>query len=221
MNTVATSLGVPRTSPEQAVRRLVEAERGTRELAERRLSTLDAAGRLGFLFGTGVARTFLEEYYRRGNSHPTPTDAVRTLARMSAGVVVRGPRARRLLAPEQFALELDEVRWPSRPYTLILAATIQDVGLGFRPFYRVTQGDGRLQLLGLHGSPSRILVRLPRAFRGRPLGADCAVDALVERATLHASTADVVRFFVDGDLHESRSPLDLTTGPEVRLAWAR
>jgi len=64
INVLANNLGIKGT-PEQVLYRLVEAHSAGIELPTRRLSTLLVEGTYGFLFGNGVATTFLKEYYKR------------------------------------------------------------------------------------------------------------------------------------------------------------
>lgn len=113
-----------------------------------------------------------------------------------------------------------EAAWPAQPYLGVLAGTVDAVGLGFHPFHllRGRPGTG-FHLLGLHGPARRVVARLPRAWAGRPLGDDCALDALVEEARLSLASGEDVRWFADGDLGRSRGVAIVTRGPEVTFVW--
>src|SRR4029077_4419067 len=96
MNTVANSVGVGHGRPEGLLARLVreDAKRGAVELENVERYVMRVAPRqggkndFGFLFGTGVMRGFLAEYYRGGQ--PSPLAALTTLARAVGSALVGG-----------------------------------------------------------------------------------------------------------------------------------
>ncbi len=217
MNTVADALGVPRLAPDVLLRRLVRAARDGEALSFHERATIDVAGRLGFLFGTGVFRSFLDEYYAAGPD-PSPGTAARTLARIAGSIVVRGPLAARLVARESLELDVDGTPWGSGPYLTVAAGTVDQVGLGFRPFCRAFERADAFHLLALGASATQALRMLPRIHRGRPLPAGLAADALVRDATIRPTQPGAaVRAMVDGDLIEVNGPLRLRVGPRVRV----
>jgi hypothetical protein len=55
-----------------------------------------------------------------------------------------------------------------------------------------------------------------RIFRGEPMQPGHAHDALVSGVTLRASRYPL-KYMVDGDLYETRSPLEISIGPTVRI----
>jgi diacylglycerol kinase (ATP) len=220
MNTVANALGVPRLAPEFLARRLREAAEGVGTLAVRERATIDVGGRLAFLFGTGVFRNFLDEYYAAG-SDPSPLTAATTLTRIASSIVARGPLAARLVARESLAVHADGVPWGSGPYLTVAAGTVDQVGLGFRPFFRAFERADAFHLLALGASATQTLRVLPRIHRGHPLPPALATDALVREAELRAAHPDAtIRAMVDGDLFEVRGVLRLRVGPRVRIVEA-
>ncbi len=221
MNTIANGIGVPRAKPEKLLRDLVRRHSRGEALDSRRgvaLRTVaeDGMGRLGFLFGMGLGYGFLEEYYRRGDPHPTPADAAKTLAHLSASIVSRGETAKRVATPVPVRITGDGRTWEDRTYLTVLAGTVPEIGLGFRPFFMMEEGVEAFHLVGVHGAPPLVVARLPKTRAGKPMGDDCAEDALLSRATFECPEG-TVRYFLDGDLHQAEGCLAVEVGPRIRF----
>jgi len=214
MNTVANGLGVARLSPDALLRDLAHAARDGRPLQTRDRATMDIGGRLGFLFGTGIFRAFLDEYYVAGD--PTPITATTTLARIASSVAMQGTLAKRLGAQIAIGVEADGVDWGAGPYLTVAAGRLDQVGLGFRPFHRAFERSDAFHLLGLRTTAVDTLRILPRFHRGDVLLAQHGQEDLV-RDVLLTPMDDQVRYMVDGDLLETRGPLRLRAGPRVRI----
>ncbi len=210
MNTVANAVGVPRQAPEQLVSAILE-ERG-RYFTRR---TLRIGPELGFLFGTGAVHGFLAEYYRNGQ--PTPLDAAETLLRGAASAAVGGRTVRRMCKPFRGHVSFDDgTRWAERDYLAIAGGAVDQIGLGFRPFYRCQERPDGFHLLGIHASPMGFVRVLPRVFRGVGMGERFTYEAVVDAATLHGEGGEV-SYMIDGDLRVSRGPLRISLGPLVRI----
>jgi hypothetical protein len=217
MNTVANALEVARLPAEALARKVLDAADSGAPLAVRERATIDVGGRLAFLFGTGVFRNFLDEYYAAGPD-PSPLTAATTLARIASSIVARGPLAARLVARESLDVCADDASWGRGPFLTVAAGTVDQVGLGFRPFHRAFERADAFHLLALGATASQTLRVLPRIHRGRPLPPSLAIDALVREAVLSAETPDApIRAMVDGDLLEVRGGLRLRVGPRVRI----
>jgi diacylglycerol kinase (ATP) len=224
MNTVANSVGVRHGRPEGLLSRLIRAyaHRDNQPLVdvERHVMRISstrprAAPQYGFLFGTGVMHGFLAEYYRTGE--PTPATAVRTLALGIGSALIGGNTIRRMAEPFHGAVELDDgSRWPERDYLTVAAGTIAHVGLSFKPFRRFDECTGAFHALGVHASAMALVKELPRIHRGQAMRAGRAFEAVTSRMVLSGCDPHV-RYTIDGDLHESPSPLLVETGPRVRL----
>jgi len=219
MNTIANSVGLPRLRPAELLSRLVaRSERGEPFETATRV-TMRMAGRLGFLFGMGLSQGYLEEYYRHGKRNPTPITAARTLAQIAASIVIRGETAKRVTRPVPLEMVVDGEPWPLRNYLTLMAGTVDQVGLGFRPLGRAGLGTQGFHVVAIHGSAVEVLARLYRPWIGRPLG-EAAAREVVARSMVMTCPDGVVRFFLDGDLHEAPSPLEVGIGPRVHLVWA-
>lgn len=221
MNTVSTSVGVPRRSPEKLLASFL-----TRAATGGIRTTTRTAARigphLGFLFGVGAVHGFLAEYYRDGD--PNALTAGRTLWRAAAGALSQrigaADATARVAAPFCGSVQFREgPGWEEREYLAITGGTIEDMGLGFRPFHEARALPGSFQLLGIHGSPSALAAALPRLWRGKPLGGRASYDTLTAFAKIVPAQAGAFGYMVDGDLYEHEGPLTLSAGPEVRFAY--
>jgi hypothetical protein len=61
---------------------------------------------------------------------------------------------------------------------------------------------------------------LPRIHRAEPMRPGRADDAVASRAVVRSSDG-VMRYMIDGDLHETPGDLEVSIGPRVRLVVVR
>ncbi len=173
----------------------------------------------GFLFGTGVVHGFLAEYYRDG--HPSPFVAVKTLAHGIGSALVRGQTIGRMARPFRGSVALDHGEyWEERDFLTVAAGTISHIGLQFKPFHRFRDRRGCFHMLGIHASPISLVRELPRVHRGQAMRPGKAFEALSSRAVVRSATGKV-DYVIDGDLHEARAEVEITTGPRVKLVVLR
>lgn len=234
MNTIANSIDVPQGRPDRLLEQLVQAyrarasaplrevERDTlclhtrdaRPSASMRPGTPALSTRYGFLFGAGVVYGFLAEYY---STTRTPALAAVTLLRAAGSTLVSGPMIRRVAAPFRGSVLIDgETLWEERDYLAVAGGTIEQIGLGFKPFYRSSERPGSFHLLGIHASPLGFLRQLGRVRQGRAMQPGHSYEALTRRVSLRTQHYPL-RYMVDGDLYESRHALEVSTGPRLRL----
>ena len=230
MNTVASSIGVRRGSPEDLLARVVahHAGRANPPLAtvERTLLRVAPVGvdhdnarvTFGFLFGTGVVQGFLAEYYA---GEPSTIGAVRTLARGIGSALVGGDMIRRMAKPFRGSATLQTeptgqlaVEWPERDYLAVAAGTVAHIGLQFAPFHRFDESANHrtFHALGIYATAAQFVGELPRVWRGVPMREGRAFDAVTARMVLRAGQRTgeelaPLRYTVDGDLHEAAAPL--------------
>jgi diacylglycerol kinase family enzyme len=230
MNTVANSVGVSHGKPEGVLGRLlrdyVHRANAPLENVERhvmRIGPRDAGSgqktHYGFLFGTGVVHGFLAEYYRGGE--PTPLVAAKTLARGIGSAFIRGEMIRRMARPFRGSVELEDgTRWGERDYLAVAAGTIAHIGLNFKPFRRYDEQPGVFHMLGIHASPVGFVKELPRIHRGEPMRPGKTYESLSRRAVVRSADG-VLRYMIDGDLHETQGELEVSIGPRVKLVVIR
>lgn len=219
MNTVANHIGIPHGKPEGLLDRLIRAyaERAVRPLVNVERHVMRMGTTYGFLFGTGAVYGFLAEYYRGGSGKPSPVIAARTLLNGVGSALVGGEVVSRIAAPFRGWVELDDgTSWEERDYFAVAGGTIDQIGLNFKPFYRWAEQPGTFHLLGIHTSAMGFVADLPRIWRAQPMREGKTYEATPTRARLHSHDG-TMRYMIDGDLHESKGPLDVTIGPRVKI----
>lgn len=215
MNTVANGCGTPRGDPVSLLSSLAPRVRSGRGLHTSRRSTIQIGDRMGFLFGTGVVEGFLHAYYADGA--PTPLSAAGVLARGVASAVVGGPLVRRIASPSRAAVDFaDGSHWPLQDYLTVAAGTVDQIGLGFRPFLRCDERPESFHLLGIYASVVDLARELPRIRLARPMRPGHALERVTDRATVRFESG-VARYMLDGELFESPGDVTLSAGPTVTI----
>lgn len=213
MNTVSHGLGI-RGTPSELLARVVEGYHQGEPfpIVERNLLCVDGRN-YGFLFGNGLVSNFLEAYYE--GSEPSPWKAARLVVQAVLSGLVKGRLMKRLLQPVEAEVTLDGRKWPARRYATIAAGTVNEIGLGFAPFYAAPRHPGWIHCLGFDCPAMAIVRELPRIRRGLPTRNPDIHDQLAR--TIRISASRPLAYQVDGDFHMGGQTLEITVGPRVRL----
>lgn len=199
---------------EDRLRRLSEALASGNELRFEQRDTLRVEGRCGFRFGVGLPVRFIEAIYASGNSGPATS--ARILARAFCSSLRAGPFARKLYAPMDLRVRLDDEEWPRIEIYGLVCATVAEAGLGLRPFRRATEQPGAFQALGLTAGPRKFALELPRLLFGLPARRDRLLEGVGEK--LELSGRAPLSWLLDGEIYSSRSgKLSVGIGPRVSL----
>lgn len=216
MNTVADSLRLPRGSKALLERLATRADQGPSSLRTVSRATMACEGRLAFLFGIGVIPTFLRAYYETGR--PSPVTASRVLARAMVESLTGGALFARLTSRTEFEARFDDgERWAHADALAFAAGTIDDIGLGFRPFHRAHETDTRMHCLRVDATSAEFVRELPRIRRARPMSEGRSTDRLATGVTL-VSRGEPFDYVMDGDIYRAESnELHVGLGPSVRF----
>lgn len=217
MNTISNGIGI-KGKPPRLLANLVEKYYTKQPFETTRRDMLkvtdDTGTRYGFIFGNGVVSNFLEAYYDTG--HPTPTTAAVLLGKALGGLPFGGRLAADLMRPFRAHLAFgDGDEWEERDYTSVLAATIDQIGLGFRPFIRCEERPGTFHLLALTAGPFEIARELPNIRMGRPISPERGLSKVTEEVTVRSDKP--ITYTIDGDMHTSEGPVTLANGPRVEI----
>lgn len=229
MNTIARSVGVV-GAPERLLAAWRRAPGPATERSTLHVHLEGADGPVeawGSLFGLGVTVGYLEAYYaaargpveRRvpGLAVPGPPRAAWVLGALIASTLVNGPMARRATAPWHGQVTLDGVARPDHPRLALLAGTVADLGIGFRPFAGVSDQPGAVGVIDIGSSAVGLLPDLARIYLGGPLRHPLNHRQGVVDADLQADTPFTT--MIDGDILEPTRRVRLRLGPTVR--WVR
>jgi diacylglycerol kinase (ATP) len=217
MNTVANALRSPSGSQTELLARLCSGSySGADEMTRRR--TLHVGDEYGFLFGTGAISGFLEEYYRK--RVPSPLHAAKTLVRGALSALVGGATAARITEPFEGTLMLGDTfaeafePLAQQRFVAIAAGTVDQIGLGFQPFFRASLDA--FHLLAIHTSAAGLALELPTIRLGKSMQSSRCTQHVGSFARLTANAGSFV-YMLDGDLRTAGAALEVGLGPTVEF----
>lgn len=216
MNTISNSIGITGT-PGKILLNVVDKYYSKQpfDITERDMLKIsdDTGVRYGFIFGNGVAANFLEKYYE--DPSPSPAVAATLLSRCLASALVRGPLIRDVFRPFSAEIELDGETWPRAEYTAVLAASIEQIGLGFRPFTRCEERAGAFHVSAVKGNFTQVARALPAVRLGQRVDDDVITDRVAERAVFR--TDGEILYTIDGDMHRADRQVTVEAGPRLEI----
>jgi diacylglycerol kinase family enzyme len=140
--------------------------------------------------------------------------AARLLGRAIGSAIVGGSLARQLTRRFQARVTVDGLTWARDDFLTVAAACVEQIGLGFRPWYRAAE-PGTFHILGIHApTPLSIIAELPRIRRGAPMRRHKVIDQVAREAIFEA---DEIEYIVDGDTYKVPGRLRVAAGPKLRF----
>jgi diacylglycerol kinase (ATP) len=231
MNVVATSLRIA-AKPVDVLRMLVDHVRAGAPVDQLSLiprRCMRIGEHLGFVFGNGLAANFLGEYY--ADDAYGPKRAAWLLARTFFSALVRGPFVRKIFKRFEGEVRVDGALLPRTRFVGVNAATVREVGMGFKLNHRADDDPDRFGVLAIHAPPLALVVDLAAVHAGRGVGparAFSAVASTLEITPIVSPRANdptmptmppaEMAYTIDGDLYRSSAPvLRLSVGPRIRF----
>jgi diacylglycerol kinase family enzyme len=214
VNTVAHNVGL-KGRPDEILARVVEHYRAGQEIPHSDLDLLEVNGMYGFLFGACMPGRFFEAYY--GGPTTGATWASVLAMRTVASAVARGSFAKWMFSPIPAEVTIDGRVLDSRAFTLLVAATVQNVGIGVRVPYRAGTVPGRFHLVASSLPMMNLIGQFARVFGGRPLRGEPHTDTLAKKAEIKFE--EMQTYTLDGDLFRAERIL-LAAGPRVSILRA-
>jgi diacylglycerol kinase (ATP) len=213
MNVVARSLHI-NDHAETFLRQVVESVRLQTPLETVRRRCIRVGDQFGFIFGNGLMANFLTEYYAPGPYGPRR--AVWILLRILASAMVMGPYMRRLFRRFRGGVRIDGVplSWPD--FVTIGAATVREVGLGFKLNHRADDDPERFGVIAIHAGPLALVPDFWAVHAGRGVATSRAYSAVASTLEIESSEGTMA-YTIDGDLYRTNAPLRITVGPPVDL----
>jgi diacylglycerol kinase family enzyme len=211
MNVIAASLGV-RERPLVFVKHLADSARDGTPLQTIRRRCIQVDDQYGFIFGNGVMANFLNEYYAPGGYGPGR--AIWLLLRLLGSAVIMGPFVKRVFHRFRGIVKVDGVpiEWPD--FVTIGAATVREVGLGFKLIHRADDDPERFGVIAIHAGPLALIPDFPAVHAGRGVSPSRAYSAVA--STLDIEPAEkVMAYTMDGDLYRTSGPLRISVGPAI------
>jgi diacylglycerol kinase family enzyme len=217
MNVVASSLGI-RAEPLGLLSELAHdarADRPPQTVARRCLRVGDAHG---FVFGNGFMANFLEEYYARPGYGASR--AMWILARTFSSATVSGAYAQRVFRKFAGRVTVDGQPLPWRTLTGLSAATVREVGMGFKLNHRADEDPDRFSVLAIHAGALSLAVDLVPVHLGQGIAPARAWSAVAGKMLIEPDDGENL-YTVDGDLYRSSGPLEVGIGPRLQFVRPR
>jgi diacylglycerol kinase (ATP) len=178
---------------------------------------LKVDGAYGFVFGCGLIANFLEEYYSK-DEYGTKR-ALWILARTFFSGIVDGSYARRIVRRFEGVVQVDGRALPWRRLTGVGAATVREVGLGFKLNHRADEDPDRFGFLAIHAGAVALGLDLWGVHRGTGVAPHRAFSGL-GRAMRIEPEGDGCVYTVDGDLYRSQGAIEVSLGPRISFfSW--
>ena len=211
MNTIANSYNI-RGEPSKLLFELVDRYHNNEAFEVFDKEILQIGDAYGFIFGNGIVFNFLEAYYNTGK--PSPAVAARLLGRAIVSAMFGGSLAKQLTRRFRAKVTVDGDVWARDDFMTVAIACVEQVGLGFRPWYRANE-PGVFPILGVHvQSPFGIVTELGRIYRGQPMSRHKVIDQVAREVLFEA---EEIQYIVDGDTYKAKDSLRIRVGPKLRF----
>jgi diacylglycerol kinase family enzyme len=212
MNMVCHSVGVlgPSEGIARRYRAIVDEER---KLPIVFRETIHIEERYSFIFGLGLVSNFLDAYYEGGDTGPVKAALV--VQRAITSVMKRSEFAKELFAPWRGEVVVDGKTLPYAQYTAVLAQTIENLGIGFKPMYRAFEQPGTFHLIATQMNAVKLVNHLPDVFFGRPMHHPETYDTVAKGMILRPEKE--ILYTMDGDMYTTQGELTVGMGPTLEI----
>ena len=215
VNTIAHSLGA-HAAADQVVERIL-AERPPREESVRCLVRVEPAQgptRAGLIFGNGVAARWLELYYQGEDLGPVAAGAL--VFRIALSAVAGSKLAHQLFEPCSVEITVDGAKLDAHELTIGGAASVRDVGLGFRPFLSAGTDPGSFHFLHTAASAARLCAELPALRLGWYGPRSCLRHHRARVVEMRFGAPEP--WSMDADLYPATDAIRLSAWAQLRFA---
>ncbi|OHD66621.1 MAG: hypothetical protein A2176_04975 [Spirochaetes bacterium RBG_13_51_14] len=213
MNTQSRTINL-KGKPGQLLKRLIAIlkQNGNPKIFVR--DTIRVDDKYCFIFGTGMTANFLSEYYRGEGTGPTK--ALKTIWLAVRGAAF-GADVGTLFDRLNCKVVIDGNVVPHHDFIAVIAATVDDIGIGFKPLHRAYEEEGTFHVLSVGCEPSDIVKNLWNIRTGTPVKHPYVFDTIGKKVSI---TSDKKMLYtMDGDLYEAKGTLVAEVGPQVRLVY--
>lgn len=168
----------------------------------------------GFIFGVGMTANFLHEYYKGEGTGPKK--ALKTIWMAVKGVTV-GADVGTLFDRLDCTVVVDGTPVPHHDFIAVIATTVDDIGIGFKPMHRAYEKDGTFHILSVGCQASDIVKNLVKIKTGKPIHHPYLFDSIGKKAVI--TSRKKMLYTIDGDMYEAEGKLVAEIGPPVKLVY--
>jgi diacylglycerol kinase family enzyme len=212
INNLSRTIRARRRRPESMLSHVVKDYRQgrTHEVTQRDLIAINGSD-FGYIVGAGLIVNFLRLYY--SGRKPGPVRAFFLLAMLGLSNIFGTSLITGVVKPFEADVECDGERVPFRAFTMILASSVAHIGLGVKPFYLSARKRGYMHVLAGPPTPTELLGKLWRFFRGFPANLPTLHDTMAR--TVRIEFAEPTAYTINGELLAPVRTLELSPGPRV------
>jgi diacylglycerol kinase family enzyme len=211
MNVVSSSLGI-RARATPFLGAILESVHTGRALSTVRRRCLRIGDTLGFIFGNGLMANFLGEYY--GTGEYGPARAIGLLLRAIGSAVIDGPFIHKIFKRFEGTVEIDGQALERTVFIGVGAATVREVGLGFKLNHRADDDVERFGVLAIHGRPAGLIPDFLAVYQGRGVSPKRSFSAVASTIRI-VPKSGTMAYTIDGDLYKGDGPLTISVGPHI------
>ena len=213
MNVVSASLHL-RERAVPFLKQLVETARSGSDFQTVRRRCLKVGDLFGFIFGNGLLANFLGEYY--GTGEYGPSRAIWLLLHAFGSALIGGRFIKKLFKRWEGTLEIDGQVLERTSFVGVGAATVREVGMGFKLNHRADDDPERFGFLAIHARPVALIPDFVAVYAGRGIAPRHAMSAVASRLRVVPKDGTMA-YTIDGDLYRADGPLDIAIGPPIRF----
>jgi diacylglycerol kinase (ATP) len=173
----------------------------------------DSGVSYGFTLATGFLYRFFERMHR--GQHDSPWKVASLIASLFGSFFARSAKIDELFHPPPAHVTVDGEAFDWESCNGVAASTMEQVGLGMKPFSRANEIPGTFHALVFRIRPGRFARVSWRLLRGRlenhPQHLNTVTDSLV------IESDEPIPYALDGDLFRGGPCLEISTGPRLKL----
>jgi len=211
MNTIGKNVGL-KGSAEENLARIMDRWRKKVPFETVRRDLMCVNDKYCFLFGIGVVANFLDVYY--SGNYDGVRQAIDVIIKAIPSIIFKIGMYDDLFRRVKLRVTVDGDPVPIFDYLGVLAATVAEVGVGFKPLYRAEEQDGTYHILFSGFRPIDLLKELHRFYLGKPLQSKPFFDTLAQHTIIESD--ETFRYMADGEIYQDKK-LEITVGPPIRI----
>jgi hypothetical protein len=211
MNVVSACLGV-RADARRLLRQIVQDQRAGLKPDTVARRCLRVGDKFGFVFGNGMMANFLVEYYAKPGYGPRR--ALWLLLKTFLSALIRGAYARKIFRRFSGRIAVDGTALPWRSLTGVGAATVREVGLGFKLNHRAEDDPERFGVLAIHAGALALTPDLLAVHRGRGIATHRAWSAVASDMAIELDEPGTP-YTIDGDIYHAQGNIEIALGPKL------
>lgn len=216
MNNIAHSVGIRKKGRDNLKKFLRDIE--TKELLIRERSTMKIDDKFCFLFGCGMTSNFLVEVYKGKKGYIRNLEIMqKTIHEAVVVSLFNRKKGLKLFRPLDGEIFCDGEKMPLRHMLVVLAGTVEEVGMGFRPLYLASEKKGHFHLIATDLEPKDMLfaIGVVSTGNGSLIRNPRYCNRLAQEILIRSP--DPFDYTMDGDLYTADRELHVSAGPEIKF----